>query len=34
MWNRKINDTNELMYKTETQLTVLENKCLVAGGKG
>ena len=33
MWNLKINDTNELAYKTE-RLTDLENKLMVASGEG
>ena len=33
MWNLKINDTNELAYKTE-RLTDLENKLMVASGDG
>ena len=33
MWNLKKNDTNELIYKTET-LTDLENELMVTRGKG
>ena len=31
MWNLKINDTNELIYKTE-RLTDTENKLMVTKG--
>ena len=34
MWNLKKNYTNELIYKTETDLTDLENELMVTGGRG
>ena len=33
MWNLKY-DTDELIYKIENRLTVIENKLLVTKGKG
>ena len=33
MWNLKKNDTNELIYKTETD-SDLENELMVSRGKG
>ena len=33
MWNLKINDTNELIYKTE-RLSDIENKLMVTKGDG
>ena len=32
MWNLK-NDTNELIYKTETRRTDIENKLMITKGK-
>ena len=33
MWNLKY-DTNELIYKTETDFTDIENRLVVAKGRG
>ena len=34
MWNLKKNDTNKLIYKTESRFTDIENKLMVTKEKG